>query len=293
MVIPRAVVRDLHTGVEATRLMSLIMLVFSVSPILAPLTGSGLIALFGWRAVFVATIVVGILGLVLVAVVPRRDPAGRTACRERASRSVFARLPPPSPRLRSFLGLTFIGGLGMASFFAFLASLVVRLYRPFRPDADRVQPRLLGQRRRLHRRVAVRREARRALRARPRIVRAAVIGLLGDVAHPARPDGWPASTSSPVLMTMLFVAFACLGLVIPSTTVLALEEHGPIAGMASALSGTLQLALRRGGHRAGQRLLRRHVAADGHGDRALRGRRLRARRLTLAAVANSAPEPAE
>src|SRR5207249_275919 len=39
---------------------------------------------------------------------------------------------------------------------------------------------------------------------------------------------------------MLFFAFACLGLVIPSTMVLALEEHGPIAGMASALGGTLQ-----------------------------------------------------
>ena len=35
-----AVVRDLHSGVEATRLMSLLMLVFSISPLLAPLTGS-------------------------------------------------------------------------------------------------------------------------------------------------------------------------------------------------------------------------------------------------------------
>ena len=54
MVIPRAVIRDLHTGLEATRLMSLVMLVFSVSPILAPLIGSALIVPFGWRAVFVA-----------------------------------------------------------------------------------------------------------------------------------------------------------------------------------------------------------------------------------------------
>ena len=45
----------------------------------------------------------------------------------------------------------------------------------------------------------------------------------------------------PVLMALLFVAFACLGLVIPATMVLALEEHGPIAGMASALGGTLQM----------------------------------------------------
>ena len=53
MVVPRAIIRDLHTGVEATRLMSLVMLVLSVSPILAPLTGSALIVPFGWRAVFV------------------------------------------------------------------------------------------------------------------------------------------------------------------------------------------------------------------------------------------------
>ena len=32
-----------------------------------------------------------------------------------------------------------------------------------------------------------------------------------------------------------------MGLVIPSTMVLALDEHGPIAGMASALGGTLQM----------------------------------------------------
>jgi DHA1 family bicyclomycin/chloramphenicol resistance-like MFS transporter len=45
-----------------------------------------------------------------------------------------------------------------------------------------------------------------------------------------------------VLMALLFLGFASLGLVIPSTMVLSLEEHGPIAGMASALGGTLQFA---------------------------------------------------
>src|SRR5258708_37429100 len=52
MVVPRAVVRDLYTGHDATRLMSLLMLVVSISPILAPLTGSFIIAGFGWRGVF-------------------------------------------------------------------------------------------------------------------------------------------------------------------------------------------------------------------------------------------------
>ncbi len=40
MVVPRAIVRDLYTGHDATRLMSLLMLVVSISPLLAPLTGS-------------------------------------------------------------------------------------------------------------------------------------------------------------------------------------------------------------------------------------------------------------
>src|SRR3546814_20124650 len=45
MVVPRAIMRDLHTGTDAARLMSLLMLVFSVSPIMAPLAGRLLFAL--------------------------------------------------------------------------------------------------------------------------------------------------------------------------------------------------------------------------------------------------------
>jgi DHA1 family bicyclomycin/chloramphenicol resistance-like MFS transporter len=42
-------------------------------------------------------------------------------------------------------------------------------------------------------------------------------------------------------MVLIFVAFAFMGLVISTTMVLALEDHRPIAGMASALGGTLQM----------------------------------------------------
>ena len=48
MSLPRAIVRDNYTGAQAAQLMSLIMLVFSVSPILAPLTGSLVIAFGDW-----------------------------------------------------------------------------------------------------------------------------------------------------------------------------------------------------------------------------------------------------
>ena len=53
---------------------------------------------------------------------------------------------------------------------------------------------------------------------------------------------WAGIDNAYVLWGLLFLSFGCLGYVIPSTAVLALEEHGPIAGTASALMGTLQLS---------------------------------------------------
>jgi DHA1 family bicyclomycin/chloramphenicol resistance-like MFS transporter len=44
-----------------------------------------------------------------------------------------------------------------------------------------------------------------------------------------------------VIMTFLFIGNAFLGLVLPGTSVLALDDHGEIAGTAAALLGTLQL----------------------------------------------------
>ena len=119
-VIPRAIIRDLHTGAEATRLMSLVMLVFSVSPILAPLTGSALIVPFGWRAVFVAVGVAALIALLLVAfLLPETRPA-----HERIPGSIRGVFGNFGELLQDwhFLGLTFIGGLGISSFFAFLST---------------------------------------------------------------------------------------------------------------------------------------------------------------------------
>ena len=52
IVVGRAVVRDLHEGPQAQRLMSRVMLIFGLAPALAPLVGAGLLALAGWRAIF-------------------------------------------------------------------------------------------------------------------------------------------------------------------------------------------------------------------------------------------------
>jgi DHA1 family bicyclomycin/chloramphenicol resistance-like MFS transporter len=237
MVIPRAIIRDLHTGVEATRLMSLVMLVLSVSPILAPLTGSALIVPFGWRAVFVAVTVVAVLGIMLVALLlPETRPP-----EERIRVSVANVLDGFGQLLRDphFLGLTFIGGLGMASFFAFLASSSFVYIDHFGLTPTQFSlafsanavgfigasqfAAVLGGRFGMARVVT----AAVSLHAIFALILFGVTAIGID--------------SFAVLVALLFVAFACLGLVIPATMVLALEDHGPIAGMASALGGTLQM----------------------------------------------------
>jgi MFS transporter, DHA1 family, multidrug resistance protein len=102
MVIPRAIVRDLHTGIDATRLMSLLMLVFSISPILAPLTGSFVIQLAGWRSVFWVVLVAAIVGcLILSTVTETRSPEERVQSSVRSALAAYALLL----RDRYFLGL--------------------------------------------------------------------------------------------------------------------------------------------------------------------------------------------
>lgn len=237
MVIPRAMIRDLHTGVDATRLMSLVMLVFSVSPILAPLVGSGLIVPFGWRSVFAAVTAASILSFLLVAfVLPEtRPPEERVEVSVRSVLDGFGELF----RDYRFLGLTFIGGFGMASFFAFLASSSFIYMGHF--GLTPTQYGLTFSVNAIGFIGASQFSAYLASRfGITRVVSVAVtcftVATLALFAVTAA-----GVDSLIVLVVMLFIANAWLGLVIPSTMVLSLEDHGPIAGMASALGGTLQM----------------------------------------------------
>lgn len=49
-----ALVRDLYSGREMARIMSFVMLIFSLIPALAPSLGAVIIALAGWRSIFIA-----------------------------------------------------------------------------------------------------------------------------------------------------------------------------------------------------------------------------------------------
>ena len=237
MAIPRAVVRDLHTGTDAARLMSLLMLVFSVSPILAPLAGSGVIALAGWRAVFWAVALAAVAGLALIAfsLQETRPAAQRVESSFGSALSAYGVLL----RDRHYLGLVFIGSFAMAGFFTYLAnsSFVMIGHYGLSPTMYSVAfginaaafigtsqfTATLGERFGL-----------------VRLVKGAVVGcgaamvLMFGYFLMGGDSIW-------ALLILYFIASGFMGLVIPTTSVLALEKHGNIAGTASALLGTLQM----------------------------------------------------
>lgn len=237
MVLPRAIIRDMHTGSAATWLMAMVMLVISISPMLAPLAGSGLIALSGWRAIFVvlagaAALSLGIIALLLPETLP---PASRVPVRPRALAASAGRLLT-DPK---FMGLTFVGGFGMASFFVFISSASFVYTEAF--GLSPVQFSLAFAVNAIGFFAASQAAAPLADRfGTGTVVRAGTAmflvfaGLLLGLALAG-------AASLAACIACLFLANAGLGVVIPTTMVLALDDHGDAAGMASSLGGTLQM----------------------------------------------------
>lgn len=53
MIVGRAVIRDIFDGAQAQRAMSRVMMIFGIAPAVAPIVGGALLALAGWRSIFV------------------------------------------------------------------------------------------------------------------------------------------------------------------------------------------------------------------------------------------------
>ena len=237
MVMPRAIVRDMHTGAAAARMMALIMLVISIAPMLAPLIGTGVMALGDWRLLFWILCLVGITALVLTIWAQPETLAPEN--RVRVNLASLWRNAGVLLRDPVFMGLTFVGGFGMASFFVFIANAAFVYTGQFGLSSlgfslafavnaigffgasQLAGP--LGQRFGM---VPVMRWAVAGFAV--AACSLLVLCLIG-------------AGSLLVIIALLFLGNAGLGLVIPSTMVMALDAHGRIAGLASSLGGTLQM----------------------------------------------------
>lgn len=248
-VIPRAVVRDLYTGHEALRMMSMLILVFSVAPILAPLIGSFLIEALGWRSSFWGMLCAGLLGLLLMATQLRetRPLAVREA--ERSARAAHGAGASGNWSIvwqsyrtlltdRHFLGVVFIGAFGISAFFTYLANssfVLINHYgltpRQFSIAFATNAAAFIGMSQltsRLSQRFGLKPMVRMAAHGHAAVMLTLLLLFALGV------------EALPVMLVLLFIGFGFLGLIVPASAILALESHGPIAGTASALMGTLQ-----------------------------------------------------
>jgi len=237
MVMARASVRDLHSGSSKVRLLSILNLVFSVSPVLAPLAGSLILDFGSWRDLFWLIAILGTGGLVLAALfLPETSPLQVRGNRPRHSVLAATR------RLltdRGFLSASLVGTFGVAGFFVFLANssfvfmghygLTARGYSlTFGVNAITffAGMQLSG---RLTERWGLRQVVVRALAASATVLAIRTVLVYRGI------------DALGVLVAMLFAAFAFVGLMIPAVSVLALAEHGNLAGTAASLMNTLQL----------------------------------------------------
>ncbi|MEO1788830.1 MAG: MFS transporter [Pseudomonadota bacterium] len=66
-VVSLAIIRDLYEGRQMAQLMSFVMMIFTLIPAVAPAIGAGIIALAGWRSIFVAFVVFAVFTMTWLA----------------------------------------------------------------------------------------------------------------------------------------------------------------------------------------------------------------------------------
>lgn len=233
-VISRAMVRDLFPPLETRRVFSMLMLVNGVAPVLAPLAGGYLLVWLGWKSIFLVQATVGIAAL---AGVRFRLPETMRFAQPLHLGHVFATYGR-FLRDRTLLGSSLVVACSGAGMFAYIASVpfvFISLYHV--PEqrfgwyfgsialgiaaASQINGRLL------HGVPAV-----RVLRFASAVQLAAGLALIAAVV-----SGTGGLTG---IYLPLFAYVSCIGLVFPNGAAVALAGHAEVAGMASAMLGTLQ-----------------------------------------------------
>lgn len=235
IVIARAIVRDLHSGVAVARFFSLLMIVSGLAPILAPIIGAQVLHFTSWHGVFTILAAIGLILLVAVAfgLGETLPPESRQAGSLRVTVATFRRLLAD----RSFIGFALGCGLAFSAMFAYISgspyvlqgiygaspqlfSLIFGMNAFGLMIAGQINGRLVG-------RVS-------PLRLLSGGLTVQAIGALALLAVIAGGVGLAG------ILPALFVVVASLGFVMPNATALALSGHPRTAGSASALLGVLQ-----------------------------------------------------
>lgn len=237
MVASRAMVRDLFDVKDNARVFSMLMLVISVSPIIAPTLGGYITSWFGWRAVFLALVVI-----ILLILIGARFYLPET----KAPNPAFSL--KPIPILRNFVSIfrtpgvptyLFAGAVSYAGLYAYIGGspyVFIDIYgvseSAFGWIFALIAAGLIGA-------SQVNNLALKKFES-AQIIHAATLiqSLLGLALIVTIWAGWD---SLWLTIFLIFAFLCCQGFIFPNATALALAPVGNNAGNASALIGAIQM----------------------------------------------------
>ncbi|ABD55235.1 multidrug effflux MFS transporter [Jannaschia sp. CCS1] len=236
-VVAMALVRDLYTGRAMARIMSYAMLVFTITPAIAPLIGEGIITLFDWRAIFLTYVLfscltVGWLMLRQPETLPRglRKRLNLSSLWAATREAMALRQMQLSILVQSLIYGALFGTLSsvqqifdltydMGDAFPWLFGAVALLAAPGAPINGRLVVRL-GMR------PLVRRALFLQVAAAALFVSALMLGL-------------PPGTEVWIYFAWTVTVFMMMGFTIGNLNALALEPLGHIAGISASLMGSI------------------------------------------------------
>lgn len=234
VVVARAVVRDLYSGVDAAKFFSQLTLIFGVAPIAAPSLGSAVLKLTSWHGIFVAlAVIAALLTLLIVWKLPETLPPDR---RSPGGLSDIAHTARVLVADRVFVGYALAQALAFAAMFSYISessfvlqdgygisptmfSLVFGLNACGLIALSQVNGRLLD-------------------RFSPRALLVTIL-----VVETAAGAAVLVSASLGVLIALcagMFVLVSTIGMITPNATTLALDRYPQRAGTAAAVLGGVQ-----------------------------------------------------
>jgi len=129
IVLARAIVRDIYAGARAGRELSLIGSVMALAPVLAPIAGGLLQTGFGWRAIFFALVVAGLLGAGIVwLLLPETLNTRAAEPVSIASMGRSYRIVVRHPAYRAYLGIAAASYAGLFAWISGAAFVLQNLY---------------------------------------------------------------------------------------------------------------------------------------------------------------------
>jgi DHA1 family bicyclomycin/chloramphenicol resistance-like MFS transporter len=235
IVLSRAIVRDISSGKDAARLMSLMTMIFTAAPVIAPSIGALLVAQWGWRSPFALIVALALVIMLLVRTnisETHTPPANQHPVRQLASS--FTEFFSHRQSIFGLL-LIVIPPAGFMSIIALAAALVVEIYG-FSITQFGLIFATLGIS------ILIGAAVNRLLVARLDGLQIIAVGvaLYGISGASLLILAWIDAAPFVLLWSSIALYMFTVAIVMPNATVLALDPLPRIAGVASSIIGTLQ-----------------------------------------------------